>query len=145
MRGRGLYEAPKARRQLKDGASATFLDVTDGPLADNDEEVATSGTCTSTSARFRLYRGATPDSPVGEMFSFIPATAAARGSVFTRPLVDIRDKYFNPKSTQAPKGQGICRGYDELLDLWNGLVKQVRAAGLALATHAALPPRRQAK
>ena len=137
------YNMCNARKELQDWVPATFLDVTGGPLEDNEEKASISGTCTSTSARMRLYRGATPDDPIEEMFSFFPAVPAGDDSGFPRPSIFLQDEYFNPRSWQAPKGATRCRTPHELSRLWKSLAKQVRDAGLVLGTHAALPPKRQ--
>ena len=136
------YDTCQARTELQDWVPATFLDVSGGPLEDNDEESSISGTCRSTATRLRLYQGATPDDPMRGMFSFFPAIQAGGGSGFPRPVIDLPSKYFNPSKWQGPKGQTTPLSYDELFDLWSRLVKQVRAAGLVLGTHAALPPKR---
>lgn len=136
------YEMRKVRTALKDWAPDTFLDVTVGPLADYDGNESTSRTCTPMSAKLRLYRGATPDDPVEEMFSFFPAIPGRGKSGFPRPFVDLPRMCFNPASWQAPKGVGEERSFDELSDLWKCLVSQVHDAGLVLGTHAELPGRR---
>ena len=87
----------------------------------------------------RLYRGATPDDPVDEMFSFFPAMPASSDAGFARPLIDLPSEYFNSRSWQAQKGLWRDRAADELTGLWESLVSQVRANGLVLGTHASLP------
>ena len=124
------YSAPEARRVLADAAPEAFLTVTCGPLVDNEQ------------ASFRLYRGATPEDPVGGMFSFFPAMPAHGDAGFSRPLIDLPGEYFNPRSWQAPKGVRQQRTSEELRGLWESLVGQVRRAGLLLGTHAALPEQR---
>ena len=133
------YDMHNARMELKDWAPATFMDVTGGPLADHDEKASTSGTCAPPSAQLRLYRGATPNDPVQEMFSFFPAVPAGSDSGFPRPVVDLPDEYFNPGKWQGPKGLGKERMCSELFDLWNCLVEHVHQAGLVLGTYAELP------
>ena len=133
------YDMRNARMELKDWAPPTFLDVTGGPMADHDEKASTSGACGSTSARLRLYRGATPDNPVHEMFSFFPAVPEGGGRGFPRPLIDLPSEYFNPKNWQAPKGATCNRKPEELRCLWNSLIAQVHKAGLVLGTRAELP------
>ena len=137
------YDMRKARTELKDWAPPTFLDVTGGPMADHDEKASTSGACTSRATRLRLYRGATPDDPVHGMFSFFPAIQAGRDSGFPRPVIDLPSKYFNPSKWQGPKGLGQERTRDDLLELWNRLVKQVCTAGLVLGIRAELPERQK--
>ncbi len=125
------YGAPDVHMALADSAPDAFLVATGAPLIDNDEE-----------AQLRFYRGATPDDPVDGMFSFFPATIDRGDSGFPRPLIELPDEYFNPRSWQAPKGLWRDRSADELASLWNSLVEQVRDCGLVLGTSAELPERR---
>lgn len=72
------YDQSKAREALRDRVPVAFLDVTGGPLAAaNAGAERSSGTCTPTGLRLRLYRGATPDNHVDGMFSFFPALPPA--------------------------------------------------------------------
>lgn len=89
---------------------------------------------------FRLYFGATPASPVGRMFSFFPCLPYdAGGQGFVRPEIRI-DGVITPRLTQ---GKRLNRqphvGNAEAL--WDEVVRQVIAQGLALGVHADLPPR----
>ena len=131
-----LYPVSAAYRVLKDRRSDVFGIVTGGPLSDNHE-----ASC-ATDERFRLYRGATADDPVGGMFSFFPARPAGGGAGFPRPVIDLPREYFNPRVCMAPKGVSCGRCRDELHSIWTDLVAQVRQAGLVLGTHAEVPPRR---
>ena len=124
------YGIRKAQADLKNRAPDTFLDITGGPLADDEKA--------PDSARLRLYRGATPDDPVDRMFSFFPAISAGRGQGFERPFVDLPREYFNPSNWQAPKGLGKDLKCGELRCLWELLIEQVSAAGLVLGTRAEL-------
>ena len=134
------YDVLEARVVLKDWAPTTFLEVTGGPLTDSGK--CAPQPCAPTSARLRLYRGATPNDPIHGMFSFFPAMPAGGDTGFPRPLVDLPAEYFNPKLLMAPKGLGRERTCNELFDLWERLITQVRDAGLVLGTHAELPERR---
>lgn len=138
------YDMHEARTALKDWASDTFLEVVGGPLCDHPDNTTESAgacvpTCTQTSTRLRLYRGATPDNLVNEMFSFFPAMPEGNGTGFSRPAVNLPDEYFNTSNWQAPKGHGRERKPEELRSLWDSLVAQVRGKGLVLGTRAALP------
>ena len=127
-----IYTSPEARRELADVAPEAFLTITGGPLMDRIP------------ASFRLYTGATVDEPAEGMFSFFPAMPACGDAGFPRPVIDLPGKYFNPRSWQAPKGLRDERASEELRELWEALVAQVREAGLVLGTHATLPERRKA-
>ena len=124
------YTASGVHRKLAGAVPDAFLAVTGGPIADNEDE------------SFRLYRGAIPNEPVEGMFSFFPAMPAKGRTGFPRPLIDLPSEYFNPGSWRAAKGSKDNRTVDELRGLWKSLVAQVRATGLALGTHAALPEQR---
>ncbi|MBA3366250.1 MAG: hypothetical protein H0U03_10780 [Actinobacteria bacterium] len=88
----------------------------------------------------RLYFGATPDRPVGEMFSFFPCRPydeTSRG--FARPEINIPG-FITSHLTQGKK---IARDLSlaEMSELWKQVVRQVESAGLSLGTYAELPPR----
>ena len=133
------YNASDARIALKDWVPTTFLDVTGGPLTTDDAEQSIPGRCASTPERLRLYLGATPDDPVGGLFSFFPASPAGGDTGFPRPLIDLPAEYFNPAARRGPKWLRRNHTPDELRGLWDRLVAQVRDAGLVLGTHAELP------
>ena len=124
---------------LKGKVPDAFLSVTGGPLT-ADPKLARK----PEQGGFRLYRGATPEDRVQDMFSFFPAIAADGNSGFPRPLIsDFPDNHINPESFRAPKGQTAPLSCDKLFDLWNRLVNQVHKAGLVLGTHAELPKCRE--
>ena len=107
-----------------------FLDVTGGPLVEND--------ATET---LRLYRGATPNDPVDGMFSFFPASPGTGSVGFERPTIELPAEYFTPTLAQNFKPTNLPP--NTLKELWQTIVKQVLDAGLLLGTHAALPERRE--
>lgn len=125
------YAPCRAREELRDWAPDTFLEVCGGPFSASPE-----------SERLRLYRGATPSDSVDGMFSFFPAMPAGVAREFPRPPINLRAEYFNPASWRTVKGPRDERSYDELRNLWESLVTQVRDAGLVLGTYAELPERR---
>jgi hypothetical protein len=88
---------------------------------------------------FRLYFGATPDGPLGEMFSFFPALPAATGKFpqFARPEIRLPG-FIAPHLTQGKK---IARDLSqaEIAELWDDVARQVVDAGLVLAVRADLP------
>ena len=141
-----LYDPLKPCEALKCKVPDEFLKVTGGPLAACAEEPgkgSASTACAPASRQLRLYRGATPDHPVDEMFSFFPAIPADGKSTFARPVVSLDEKYFTSGNWQAPKGARHCRKPEELRSLWDSLVAQVRAAGLILGTRAKMPETRK--
>jgi hypothetical protein len=91
---------------------------------------------------FRLYRGATIDRPVGEMFSFFPCCPVDPATPgFARPTIKLRGvitnnliqgKRLNPQRTLA-----------DVQALWRRVVDQVESQGLWLGVHAAMPPNGQ--
>lgn len=90
----------------------------------------------------RLYFGATPEEPIGEMFSFFPCQHYAKNCRgFARPEVCILD-FVTPQLTQGKKiARDLSLG--ELGALWRTVVSQVEAQGFSLGTHAELPRARQ--
>ena len=140
-----LYDPLKLCEALQGKVPDEFLKVTGGPLIASAEELRkefASAACAPASRQLRLYRGATPDHPVDEMFSFFPAIPADGESTFARPVVSLDEKYFTSGNWQAPKGARHCRKPEELRSLWDSLVAQVRAAGLILGTRAKMPETR---
>ena len=139
------YDALNPRETLKGKVPDEFLEVTGGPLvawAKDPKEGSASAACAPKSKRLRLYRGATPDDPIDEMFSFFPAIPADGEAAFARPVVCLDDKYFTSGNCQAPKGAGRNLCPDTIRDLWGALVTQVREGGLVLGTRAEMPERR---
>ena len=125
------------RGALAGNVPDAFLSVTGGPLTE-DPKLARK----PVEGGFRLYSGATPDDPVCGMYSFFPASPASDESCFARPVVSLDGDHFNPRSWQTPKGTGRDLPTDELRQLWESLVEQVRGAELVLGTYAQLPERR---
>ena len=134
------YDPLNPSMALEGKVPRAFLEVTGGPLTSNPKlkKSADDGNA----QEFRLYRGATPNDPVDEMFSFFPAIPADGETRFPRPIVCLDDEYFNPASVMAPKGAGHSRKPEELRRLWASLVEQARNKGLVLGTHADMPERR---
>ena len=149
------YKAAQASSALAGFVPKAFLDVTGGPLADNDRDAECgpepdprtgcgggSGVDAQDST-LRLYRGATPEDPVHGMFSFFPAMPEGGTRGFARPSVNLPRFCFNQK---LPRNHKLKCDLDEetLRQLWECLVAQVHDAGLVVGTHAALPQRRDA-
>lgn len=87
---------------------------------------------------FTLYEGATPNEPVGGMFSFFPCSQSDGGrSRFARPAVELSEK-INPTNWRAAKLTPI-EDLEAAHDIWADLAKQVLASDLSLGTHAEMP------
>lgn len=87
----------------------------------------------------RLYLGATPEEPVAGMFSFFPCRPYEASDLgFARPEIHIPG-FITRHLTQGKK---IARDLSlaEMGELWEQVVGQVEAQGLALGTYAELPP-----
>ena len=138
VRDSDRYNPLNPHMALEGKVSETFLGVTGGPLT-SDPKLKKSAD-DGNAHEFRLYRGATPNDPIDDMFSFFPAIRADGETCFPRPCVCLDDKYFNPAAVMAPKGATSCLKSEELRGLWDSLVAQVRDAGLVLGTHAEMPP-----
>jgi hypothetical protein len=97
------------------------------------------GRNTPESARsFRLYLGATLEDPVDGIFSFFPCLTGDRiDQGFARPAIRIPD-VISPKMPQN-KRLNPRQSVDDIRPLWNEVVRQVIAQGLALGIHADLP------
>jgi hypothetical protein len=89
----------------------------------------------------RLYFGATPEKPVAGMFSFFPCRPSdQRERGFARPEIHIPGFITRHLS----QGKKIARDLSlrEMGELWEQVAEQVESQGLALGTHAELPPER---
>lgn len=124
------YRAEDARTALAGVVPDAFLEVTGGPLADND-----------TAEAFRLYRGATHDDPVGGMFSFFPAAPADGSAGFERPAIDLPEAFFTKGLGQNCKISGGL-ATETLVGLWRSIAGQVLNAGLLLGANAVPPDKR---
>ena len=149
------YTAAQAPSALAGFVPEAFLDVTGGPLADNDRDAKCGaerdtptgcGGGTRAGAQdstLRLYRGATLKDPVHEMFSFFPAMHEGENRGFPRPSIHLPEFCFTQNLRQGHK-LGRDLDVETLCHLWESLVAQVRDAGLVVGIHAALPQRRDA-
>ncbi len=87
---------------------------------------------------FTLYAGATPQAPVGGMFSFAPCQVAADSPHgFVRPTIRL-DGIVNGRSLMAPKKTEVT--LSEAEHAWASVRDQVLAQGLLLGTHLHEPP-----
>lgn len=132
------------RRKLAAVVSETYKAVTLGPWygeASGCNATESNRSCNALESEqtFRLYLGATPENPVAGMFSFFPCVASdriARG--FARPAIRIPG-VITPTMTQN-KRLNPRQSIDEIVPLWDEVVRQVLDEGLVLGVHAALPP-----
>jgi hypothetical protein len=91
----------------------------------------------------RLYRGATPASPIAGMFSFTPCAAADSGRFFARPAITLPGLVDPARSRQA--GTIGMRDRDAIAEQWHAVVRQVCDVGLGLGVGIQLPgPRAEA-
>jgi hypothetical protein len=130
------YNATNCSRSLRGKVPDAYFEVTLRPTWDNPA---------NRSQEFRLYRGATFDSPVSGMFSFFPCMPAGDRVGFARPPVTLPDRYFNPKNRLAAKGcaqDAPPHDSSEIKQMWQSLLDQVRGAGLAPGIAARMPPAR---
>ncbi len=146
------YLPLRARSELVGLVSEAFVDVTAGPLEDNRQDTSCGPAPVRRSGcggavggdadvKLRLYWGATPEDPVGGMFSFFPAMPAGRARGFPRPGIKLPSWCFTESLRQGHK-QACGLSEESMKPLWDSLVAQVYDAGLVLGTHAALPPPR---
>jgi hypothetical protein len=131
------------KRKLAGVVSETYAAVTLAPwygeTAGCKPPESNGGCNTPESERsFRLYLGATFEDPVDGMFSFFPCvTGHSIAQGFARPAIRIPD-VITPTMTQN-KRLNPRQSTDEITPLWNEVVRQVIAQGLALGIHADLP------
>jgi hypothetical protein len=86
---------------------------------------------------FRLYEGATPEDPVGQMFSFFPCLPAECAEGFPRPTIDLPG-IISPSLKQGIKGHGPMT-IDQATELWRDVVQQVVEQELQLGISAEIP------
>ena len=87
---------------------------------------------------YRLYLGATFANPVAGMFSYFPCvTGDGIGRGFARPAICLPE-VITPTMTQN-KRLNPRQCVDEIIPLWDEVVRQVTARGLALGIQAELP------
>ena len=83
---------------------------------------------------FTLYEGATPQNPVNNMFSFVPALVTGEEGVrFPRPPVEISGM-VNPRNSRAVKGPTRPVPLENVQAAWESIRRQVVERGLVLAT-----------
>lgn len=123
------HQADDWRERLSGRVSDTYRTVTMEPWYSSPLPVGQS---------HRLYFGATPKAPVGEMFSFFPCRpydSSSRG--FARPAISLPG-HITPNLVQGKK---FTRdpSIAQLSELWGSVVRQVEGQGLALGVTAETP------
>lgn len=87
-----------------------------------------------------LYRGATLDNPIHDMYSFVPARPADHPHPrFARPAVHL-PTLINPASTQSPRGARPPQPIEVVRQAWVSLRDQILTHDLVLATSLTTPP-----
>jgi hypothetical protein len=91
--------------------------------------------------RLTLYRGATADDPVADMFCFVPARLAnADDPRFARPAICLPG-LINPRSKQSTWGSKRLLPLADVVDAWNSICEQVLACDLLLGLRMDTPTR----
>ena len=97
---------------------------------------------TDAHADLTLYRGATLDRPVHDMYSFVPALHTNGGDPrFARPPIHLPE-LINPASKQSPWGSKRPLSVSTVREAWKEVCEQVLDAGLLLAVSLTTPPKR---
>lgn len=123
------HSARDWERKLDARVSTTYREVTLEPWY---------GGSPPDSQSHRLYFGATPQHPVGEMFSFFPCQPYdENGSGFARPEVQIPG--FVTRHLTQGKKMARDLSLAEISELWQQVAHQVEEQGLSLGTYADLP------
>jgi hypothetical protein len=131
------------KRQLQGVVSETYAAVTLAPWYGETTGCRSpepNGGCNAPESdpSFRLYLGATLEHPVDGMFSFFPCvTGDAIDQGFARPAIYMPEA-ITPQMTQS-KRLNPRQSIGEIIPLWQEVVRQVTAQGLALGIHADLP------
>jgi hypothetical protein len=151
------HDRSSVRQVLKDAISPTYAAVTISPWYREDFRGSERGqaaqtrlgcgkpvapereTGCGTGDSFRLYFGATWEEPVDGMFSFFPCVPLAEAiNGFARPEIAIAGS-ITDNLTQGQKFTDL-QSPVQAKRLWDEVVRQVQAEGLAPGVHAALPP-----
>ncbi len=96
--------------------------------------------CGDPRAWFTLFSGATYESPVNEMYSFVPCRRTDRDNFrFARPAISLPTEFVNPWSWQSPKGTGTPLSAHKVRELWATVRQQVIAAECLIGVHFPTP------
>lgn len=123
--------ANQQSREVRGAVSTTYGEVTLDPWYAGNVPAERS---------HRLYFGATPETPVDDMFSFFPClTAHAAENGFARPSIRI-DRRITQHLLQGKKLTPLDDP-EGARELWAEVARQVEQQGLVLGVHAELPRR----
>jgi hypothetical protein len=107
------------------------------------EALATGGdanTCGDANAWFTLYSGATYETPINGMYSFVPCRRTDHEDFrFARPALSLPLEYVNPRSWQSPKGAGRPLSPHRIREFWTTVRQQVLAAECLVGVHLSTP------
>jgi hypothetical protein len=94
---------------------------------------------------FTLYRGATPDQPVGGLFSWVPCRLRSGDDWprFQRPELVLPD-VVSPANRRSTWGANHPRSHAEVRDVWEQVVAQAEHQGMSLGCGLHTPPARPA-
>ena len=86
---------------------------------------------------FRLYRSRTYDERPGGPYSFVPCRPDGPNAAFARPAIRLDTRWIEPNLAMGAKATEASAA--EIVELWDQVVQQVRAQGLARAVHLDAP------
>jgi hypothetical protein len=87
---------------------------------------------------FRLYRSRTYDERPGGPYSFVPCRPDGPNVAFARPAIRLDTHWIEPNLAMGAKATEASAA--ELVELWDQVVQQVRAQGLARGVQFEAPP-----
>jgi hypothetical protein len=89
---------------------------------------------------FRMYRSLTYDERPGGPYSFVPCRPDGPRATFARPAIELDARWINPDLSRGAKATEATAS--DLEALWDDVVQQVRAQGLARGIQFDAPPER---
>jgi hypothetical protein len=133
------YNRNNCEKKLKEAISPEYKQVTISALFHEHSERKF---CTPAGQQesLRLYFGASYKKPLGDMYSFFPSQPHKDGSKgFARPTIKLPGKVTDNQSQKYKLTP--CSNLDDISQLWQEVVEQVRTQGLALGVYAEMPKR----
>lgn len=137
------HDASNFESILKNKVSSTYWNVTvlpwykdeyGKPGCGNEEEPPV---CGNNKQSYRLYFGATYENHENGMFSFFPCKPDSKDKGFARPVIKLKG-VVNGKIKQG-KRLNPKTSVEDVKELWQEVVDQVKCLGLELGTHADEP------